>query len=139
MRGLIAFSRRKPAAKAVELVSHLSETLPVVTELCLDGGLVFEMQPTPTGVRTVVTRAPEGDADGDEARLAVGDVLLAYLPTGEILGTTEALAQILKRESQNRIATFGFAIQRNMTVIVGSFRAEVTDDLWISLAGNDRT
>ena len=139
VRGLIGFSRRKPAAKAVELVSHLSETLPVVTELCLDGGLVFEMQPTPTGVRTVVTRAPEGAADGDEARLAVGDVLLAYLPTGEILGTTEALAQILKRESQNRIATFGFAIQRNMTVIVGSFRAEVTDDLWISLAGNDRT
>jgi serine/threonine protein kinase len=93
------------------------EALPVVNRLDLSNGLSFEMVPTPTGVQTVVVAVPaSGITD-----LAIGDVLLVYNATGEMLGTAAALADILKRETRNNVATYGFAIQREGRVAVGSF------------------
>lgn len=101
-------------------VITLTETLPVVTELRVGDGLLFEMQPSPTGVRTVVLRS----ADAGDGTLLPGDSLLAYLPTGEILGTATALAEIVKREGANRIATFSFAVQRQGKATEGFFKVE---------------
>lgn len=94
------------------------ETLAVVDRLALEGGLVFEMHDTPTGTRTVVVALPaSGGTD-----LRPGDVLLAYSKTGETLGTATALADILAREKENRVATYGFAVQRGSGMAVGSFQ-----------------
>lgn len=96
-------------------------TLPVVDRLSVDSGLVFEMQSTPTGVRTVVTSLPEGS----QTDLQVGDVLLVYSRTGETIGTTTALSDILKREMADGVATYGFAVQRGGQMAVGSFQLSV--------------
>ncbi|MBA3910082.1 MAG: serine/threonine protein kinase [Rhodobacter sp.] len=96
-------------------------TLPVVDRLSVEGGLVFEMQRTPTGVRTVVASLPE-NARTD---LQVGDILLVYTKTGETIGTTTALADILQREMTDRVATYGFAVQRAGQMAVGSFQLPV--------------
>lgn len=105
-------------------VIHRTEALPVVTEYSPGGGLIFEMQQTPTGVRTVL-RA--GALDVAEDHLQPGDILLAYQPTGEIIGTTTALAEILRREGENRVATFGFAVQRALSVSVCRFSTSAWD------------
>jgi hypothetical protein len=105
------------AAPGGEILRRM-ETLPVVDRLALDGGLVFEMQDTPTGTRTVVVALPS--AGGTD--LQPGDVLLAYSRTGETLGTSTALADILKREIQNKVATYGFAVQRKSGMAVASFQ-----------------
>lgn len=94
------------------------ETLPVVDRLVLEGGLVFEMQDTPTGTRTVVVDVPRDGASD----LRRGDVLLAYSRTGETLGTSTALGKILEREALNGVATYGFAVQRGTGMAVGSFQ-----------------
>lgn len=102
-------------------VIHRTETLPVVTEYSPGGGLVFEIQQTPTGVRTVVRDAAVG---APEDQLQPGDILLAYQPTGEIIGTATALAEILQREGENRVATFSFAVQRELSVSVCRFSTD---------------
>lgn len=94
------------------------ETLPAVDRLDLPNGLSFDMVSTPTSVQTVVAAVPGGDVTD----LAVGDVLVVYSATGEMLGTATALADILSREMQNEIATYGFAIQRDGKMAAGSFR-----------------
>jgi len=93
------------------------EILPVVDRLALAGGLTFEMHETSGATRTVVVQIP---ADGS-TDLQVGDVLMAYSRTGEALGTPTALDDILKREATNRVASYGFAVQRNGGMAVGSF------------------
>ena len=93
------------------------EILPVVDRLALAGGLTFEMHDTGSVTRTVVVQVP---ADGS-TDLQVGDVLMAYSRTGEALGTPTALDDILKREATNRVASYGFAVQRNGGMAVGSF------------------
>jgi len=98
-------------------------TLPVVDQLRLAGGLGFEMLTTPTGVRTAVTGLPRGGVEG----LQVGDVLLAYAATGETLGTVSALQEILQREVDGAVATYGFVVQRMGGVTVGSFRLPVAE------------
>jgi len=99
------------------------ETLPVVDRLALASGLVFEMQDTPTGTRTVAVAVPtDGSTD-----LQVGDLLVAYASTGETLGKVTALADILKRDATNRVATYGFAVQRNGGMTVGSFKLPGAD------------
>jgi hypothetical protein len=95
-----------------------SSTLPIVHRLELENGMAFEMAQTPTGVQTVVVALP----DSISTDLQVGDVLLVYAATGETLGTETALADILKRESANNVATYGFAVQRNGKMAVGSFQ-----------------
>lgn len=94
------------------------ETLPVVDQLRLPGGLTFDIVATQAGTQTVVAALPTaGGAD-----LLVGDVLVVYSSSGEKLGTAIALADILKRELTNKVATYGFAVQRNGSMTVGSFQ-----------------
>ncbi len=93
-------------------------SLPVIARLQLENGLMFEMESTGTGMRTVVASVPESAADGG---LRMGDVLIAYAATGETLGTETALREILLRETANEVATYGFAVQRAEGVAVGSF------------------
>ena len=94
------------------------ESLPVISELHLPGGLTFAAIPTATGVQTVVTQVPVG-ADTD---LLPGDVLLSYGPGGEPIGTETALGDILKREAGNGVATYSFTIQRKSDRIEAMFR-----------------
>ena len=98
-------------------ITRKIEVLPVVDRLALEGGLLFEMHETNGGTRTVVVAVPS-DASTD---LRVGDVLAVYSRTGEALGTPTALGDILKRGATNRVASYGFAVQRNGGMAVGSF------------------
>jgi tRNA A-37 threonylcarbamoyl transferase component Bud32 len=93
-------------------------SLPVVGRLQLENGLMFEMESVGPAVRTVVASVPESAADGG---LRMGDVLVAYAATGETLGTETALREILMREAANKVATYGFAVQRAEGIAVGSF------------------
>ncbi len=102
-------------------------TLPVVDQLQLAGGYRFDIETTPTGIRTVVAGLPEGASNAGAAGLLPGDVLLAYSATGETLGTATALREILLRETANEVATYTFAIQRDAEVTVGSFTLPVSD------------
>jgi membrane-associated protease RseP (regulator of RpoE activity) len=94
------------------------ESLPVVSELRLPDGLTFDMVTTPAGIQTVVAAVPTG-ANTD---LLPGDVVLAYGPTGEIIGTETALGDILAREAGNGVATYGFTVQRKTDKIEAVFR-----------------
>jgi hypothetical protein len=99
------------------------ETLPVVDSLTLESGLAFESLQTQNGVRTVVSALPTtGETD-----LEIGDVLLTYAATGETVGSATALAEILRREVKNDVATYGFALQREGESAVGGF--------WLSSKG----
>ena len=94
------------------------ETLPVVDILTLEDGLTFESRQSPTGIRTVVSvLSVTGETD-----LEVGDVVLTYAPTGEAVGSASALAEILRREAKNDVATYGFALQRKGEYASGGFR-----------------
>ena len=92
-------------------------TLPVVEQLRLPGGLVFEIRPGPSGVQTIVAELPSGAASD----LRVGDVLVSYRATQERLETATALQDILAREADKAVATYGFAVQRNGSLAVASF------------------
>ncbi len=105
------------AASGADVIRKM-ETLPVVDRLELGNGLAFEMVRTPTGIQTVVAGLPEGVTSD----LQVGDVLLVYSSTGETLGTETALADILGREMSKKVATYGFAVQREGSMATGSFQ-----------------
>lgn len=94
------------------------ETVPVVDLLTLEGGLAFESLPTATGPRTMVSALPATGEPG----LQIGDVLLTYTPTGETIGSVSVLAEILRRETKNDVATYGFALQRGGEYASGGFR-----------------
>jgi hypothetical protein len=94
------------------------ETVPVVDLLTLEGGLAFESLQTPTGPRTMVSALPATGEPG----LQIGDVLLTYTPTGETIGSVSVLAEILRRETKNDVATYGFALQREGEYASGGFR-----------------
>lgn len=102
-----------PAAAAPEKAS-----LPVVNVLRLPNGLTFESVETATGTQTVVADVPSGV----ETTLQVGDVLLVYVATGEMLGTDTALRDILQREFSAGVTTYGFAVRRGATTMDAEFR-----------------
>lgn len=102
-----------PAAAAPERAS-----LPVVNVLRLPNGLTFESVETATGTQTVVADIPTGA----ETTLQVGDVLLVYAATGEMLGTDTALRDILQREFSVGVTTYGFVIRRGATTMDAEFR-----------------
>lgn len=102
-----------PAAAAPERAS-----LPVVNVLRLPNGLTFESVETATGTQTVVADIPTGT----ETTLQVGDVLLVYAATGEMLGTDTALRDILQREFSVGVTTYGFVIRRGATTMDAEFR-----------------
>jgi hypothetical protein len=49
-------------------------------------------------------------------------VLVSYTPTGETVGSVAVLAEILRREIKNDVATYGFALQREGVPASGGFR-----------------
>lgn len=101
--------------------SQSAEKLLVTNMLRLPGGLAFEMTDTPTGTETIVTAVPEGMGN----TVAVGDILLVYSPSGETLGTSTALREILTREFEKGVTTYSFAIRRGARTMDAEFRLEV--------------
>ena len=119
--GLLQPTGAESVAPAAAPVSK--EPLVLVTNILrLPGGLTFEMSDTPTGTETVVSEVPPDAADS----LAVGDVLLVYVPTGETLGTATALRDILTREFANGVTTYSFGIRRGASTLNAEFRLGVT-------------
>ncbi len=57
-----------------------------------------------------------------ESGLQIGDVVLTYTPTGEKVSSVAVLAEILRREIKNDVATYSFALQRKGEPAAGGFR-----------------
>ncbi len=90
----------------------------------LANGIVLQTIATSDGSKPVVAVLP-ADAVTD---LQVGDVLLVYAATGEMLHSAAALDALLGREMANGVATFGFAVQRDGSMAVGTFRVPDLDE-----------
>ena len=84
-------------------------------QVSLANGIVLQTVETAYGARAVVFALPEGA----ETDLQVGDVLLVYAATGEMIDSAPAAHELLKREISNGVATFGFAVQRDGKMAVG--------------------
>jgi hypothetical protein len=108
-------------------IVHKMVNLPVVDQLQLADGLGFEIESLAKGTRTVVATLPQGAVSPEDGGLRVGDVLLTYAATGETLIKDTALPEILQREAAKNVATYGFAVQRDGGVAVGSFTLPGTD------------
>lgn len=113
-----------PPTSAAALASPPAQGTPVLMTnmLRLPGGLTFEMNETATGTETVVSAVPPDAVSS----LAVGDVLLVYIPTGETLGTASALRDILSREFAKGATTYSFGIRRGASTMNAEFRLGVT-------------
>jgi serine/threonine protein kinase len=83
----------------------------------LVNGIVLHTVETAQGARAMVSVLPEGVSTD----LQVGDFLLVYAATGEMIESAEAVQTLLLRESENGVATFGFAVQRDGKMAVGFF------------------
>jgi serine/threonine protein kinase len=81
----------------------------------LVNGIVLTTVETAGGARAMVSVLPEGAMTD----LQVGDVLLVYAATGEMIESAEAVNALLEREIANGIATLGFAVQREGKMAVG--------------------
>ncbi len=84
----------------------------------LANGVVLQDIETGDGPRPVVVALPHGLVTD----LQVGDVLLVYAATGEMLDSASALVNLLKRAIADGVTTFGFAVQRNGSMAVGTLR-----------------
>ncbi len=98
-------------------IATAESTLPVTNFLRLPGGYTFEVVETTTGQETVVSELP-ADFSGT---LQVGDTLLVYVPTGEMLGTATALREILQREFANGVSTYSFVVRRGTSTMDADF------------------
>jgi hypothetical protein len=87
-----------------------------LAEIAVVDGIALQTVETVNGTRAVVSALP----DGAETDLQVGDVLLVYAATGEMIENAEGAKALLLRESKNGIATFSFAVQRDGKMAVGS-------------------
>jgi serine/threonine protein kinase len=87
----------------------------VVGPVALSNGIVLQTIDTEGGTRAVVAALPAG-VDTD---LRVGDVLLVYAATGEMIESAEAAQTLVEREVAGGIATMGFAVQRDGKMAVG--------------------
>ena len=92
----------------------LTDAAPV-TQVSLANGIVLQTVETAQGARAMVLALPEGA----ETDLQVGDVLLIYAATGEMIDSAHAAQTLLAREISNGVATFGFAVQRDGKMAVG--------------------
>ena len=81
----------------------------------LANGIVLQTIQTGNGARALVSVLPAGVTTD----LEIGDVLLVYAATGEVIESAEAVSALLEREIANGIATFGFAVQRDGKMAVG--------------------
>lgn len=98
-----------------------SDALAVTNVLRLPGGLAFEMVKTPDGTETVVAAVPEGMGN----TIAVGDVLLVYVPTGEALMSETSLRDVLTRDFSKGITTYSFVIRRGASTMNAELRLGV--------------
>ena len=98
-----------------------SGALSVTNVLRLPGGLAFEMVQTQAGTETIVSAVPEGMGN----TVAVGDVLLVYVPTGEALATDTALRDVLTREFAKGVTTYSFVIRRGASTMNAEIRLGV--------------
>jgi serine/threonine protein kinase len=87
----------------------------VATEVRLSNGIVLTTIATGNGDRAMVTALPEGVSTD----LQVGDVLLVYAATGELIDSAAAANALLERELAKGVATLGFAVQREGKMAVG--------------------
>ncbi|MEO0916408.1 MAG: hypothetical protein AAFY31_05410, partial [Pseudomonadota bacterium] len=82
--------------------------LPAMQRTTLPNGVVFDTRRAGEGWTTTVTRG-FGDT---QSELQVGDILVAFMPTNELIDTPEALPNILARELEKGVAQVNFAIKR---------------------------
>lgn len=90
--------------------------LPVVQNVFLSNGVVFETRFTDQAWQTVATNVPSALRSG----LQAGDIVTSYIPTAETLDTRDALVAILDREIANGTNRFMFAVQRDGSMWVAS-------------------
>jgi serine/threonine protein kinase len=90
--------------------------LPVVQQVELEDGTLFEAVFAGSGWQTSVVALPEGQSGG----LEVGDVITFYIPTSETVDGPDTLFRIFNRESENGAEHFMFAVQRNGSLWVAS-------------------
>jgi hypothetical protein len=87
----------------------------VVGPVALPNGIVLQTVDTADGTRAEVAALPAG-VDTD---LRVGDVLLVYAATGEMIESAEAVQALVEKEMSGGITTMGFAVQRDGKMAVG--------------------
>jgi hypothetical protein len=90
--------------------------LPVVQNVFLSNGVVFETRFTDQAWQTVATNVPSALRSG----LQAGDIVTSYIPTAETLDSRDALVAILDREIANGTNRFMFAVQRDGSMWVAS-------------------
>ena len=90
--------------------------LPVVQQVELEDGTIFEAVYAGSGWQTSVVALPESQSGG----LEVGDVITSYIPTSETVDGPDTLFRIFNRESDNGAEQFMFAVQRNGSLWVAS-------------------
>jgi serine/threonine protein kinase len=98
------------------------DTGPVTNLLRLPSGLTFEIVEKSTGTQTIVAEVPDGVATD----LEVGDIILFYAASGETLGTSTALREILVREFNKGASTYSFVIRRGASTLDAELRLEVS-------------
>jgi protein involved in polysaccharide export with SLBB domain len=84
-------------------------------QIALANGIVMQTVETAYGQRAVVSALPEGSLTD----LQIGDVLLVYAATGEMIDSAQALRDLVEREMASGVATFGFAVHRDGKMAVG--------------------
>jgi serine/threonine protein kinase len=108
-----------PAEAAPAVRPH--PDLTVINTMHLPSGLSFEMVETDTGTQTIVAEVPSSV----ETTLKSGDVLLVYAASGEMLGTSTALRDILQREFGKGISTYSFVVRRGASTVDAELRLGV--------------
>ena len=83
--------------------------LPVVQKVELPDGTAFETSFAGSEWRTKVTAL----SDLQTGDLAVGDVVVSYIPTSETLTERQSMLNLLNREIENGVEQFTFAVQRD--------------------------
>jgi serine/threonine protein kinase len=104
-----------PAAESMT-GSALAVTAPTqLGQIELVNGIVLQTAITASKTQAVVSYLPEGALTD----LQVGDVLLVYAATGEVIESAKAVQILLQREIENGVATLSFAVQRDGKMAVG--------------------
>jgi hypothetical protein len=107
--------RVKPVADAAKVPMSADTGLLGLSSVALANGIVLQTVETANGARAMVSVLPDGVATD----LQIGDILVVYAATGEVVEGAEAVNALLERETANGVATFGFAVQREGKMAVG--------------------
>jgi hypothetical protein len=108
--------RVKPVASDAAKVPMSADTgLLGLSSVALANGIVLQTVETANGTRAMVSVLPDGVATD----LQIGDIIIVYAATGEVVDGAQAVNALLERETANGVATFGFAVQRDGKMAVG--------------------